>query len=143
MTNLINKPTPTFWIISIAALIWNLMGVSAYLGQAYMTDAILKALPEAEQLYYTNMPAWVTAAFAFAVFGGTVGCILLLLKKKLAIVLFILSLLGVLTQFVYNFFIQDYMEVSGSNSIMPIIVIGVAAFLIWYSKKSKEDGIIS
>jgi hypothetical protein len=143
MTNLINKPTPTFWIISIAALIWNLMGVSAYLGQAYMTDAILKALPEAEQLYYTNMPAWVTAAFAFAVFGGTVGCILLLLKKKLAIVLFILSLLGVLTQFVYNFFIQDYMEVSGSNSIMPIIVIGVAAFLIWYSKKSKEDGFIS
>ena len=143
MTNLINKPTPTFWIISIAALIWNLMGVSAYLGQAYMTDAILKALPETEQLYYTNMPAWVTAAFAFAVFGGTVGCILLLLKKKLAIVLFILSLLGVLTQFVYNFFIQDYMEVSGSNSIMPIIVIGVAAFLIWYSKKSKEDGIIS
>lgn len=143
MTNLNNKPTPTFWIISIAALIWNLMGVSAYLGQAYMTDEILKVLPETEQLYYANIPAWVTAAFAFAVFGGTVGCILLLLKKKLAIPLFILSLLGVFTQFVYNFFIQDYMEVSGSNSIMPIIVISVSAFLIWYSKKSKEDGVIS
>jgi hypothetical protein len=143
MSNTINKPKPTFWIIGIAALIWNLMGVSAYLGQAYMTNEALKILPKAEQIYYTNIPAWVTAAFAFAVFGGTIGCILLLIKKKFAIQLFLLSLLGVLTQFVYNFFIQDYMEVSISNSIMPIIVIGVAAFLLWYSKKSKDDGIIS
>lgn len=142
MTNVTNKPTPTFWIIGIAALIWNIMGVSAYLGQAYMTDEILKALPEADQLYYTNIPAWVTAAFAFAVFAGTLGCIILLFRKSWAILLFIISLLGVLTQFVYNFFIQDYMEVSGTNIIMPVVVIGIAAFLIWYSQKSKKDGFI-
>lgn len=140
MTNSINKPTTTFWIIGIAALIWNIIGVVKYLGQAYMTDDMLNILPENEQIYYNNIPAWVTAAFAIAVFSGLIGCVALLLKKNWAITLFILSLIAVLVQFVYNFFIQNYMEVSGSNIIMPIIVIGIAVFLIWYSKKSQEKG---
>ncbi|MFK5957885.1 MAG: hypothetical protein QM495_03330 [Lutibacter sp.] len=143
MTNSTNKPTPTFWIIGITTLIWNIMGVSAYLSQAYMTDAILKALPKADQMYYSNVPAWVTAAFAIAVFAGTLGCIILLFRKKWALFLFILSLIAVLVQFVYNFFIQDYMEISLINLIMLIMVIGIAVFLIWYSKKSKENGWIS
>ncbi len=140
MTNSINKPTPAFWIIGIAALIWNIMGVAAYLGQAYMTDGILGALPENEQIYYNNIPAWVTAAFAIAVFAGLIGCVALLLRKKWAVTLFVLSLFAVLIQFIYNFFIQDYMEVTVSKSMMPIVVIGIAVFLIWYSKKSEEKG---
>lgn len=138
-----NKPTSTFWIIAIAALIWNIMGVAAYLGQAYMTDEVLNALPDAEQLYYTNIPTWVTAAFAISVFAGFFGCVTLLLRKKWAKVLFIVSLLAVLSQFTYNFFMQDYMEVTITKAIMPIIVIGIAIFLIWYSKKSEENGWIS
>jgi len=140
MTNSINKPTPTFWVIGIAALVWNIMGVTAYLGQAYMTDEILGTFPESEQIYYTNIPAWVTAAFAIAVFAGLIGCSALLLRKRWALPLFILSLVAVLIQFIYNFFIQNYMEVSASKAIMPIVVIVIAVFLIWYSKKSQEKG---
>jgi len=135
-----NKPTSTFWIIGIAALIWNLMGVAAYLGQAYMTNEVLKALPDAEQLYYTNIPAWVTVVFAISVFAGFLGCVALLLRKSWAKILFIVSLLAVLSQFTYNFFIQDYMEVTIEKAFMPIIVIGLAVFLIWYSQKSQDKG---
>jgi len=135
-----NKPTSTFWIIGIAALIWNIMGVVAYLGQAYMTDEVLKALPDTEQLYYTNIPAWVTAVFAISVFAGFLGCVALLLKKSWAKMLFIVSLIAVLSQFTYNFFIQDYMEVAIEKAFMPIIVIGLAVFLIWYSQKSQDKG---
>jgi len=135
-----NKPTSTFWIIGIAALIWNIMGVAAYLGQAYMTDEVLKALPDAEQLYYTNIPAWVTAVFAISVFAGFLGSVALLLRKSWAKILFIVSLIAVLSQFTYNFFIQDYMEVTIEKAFMPIIVIGLAAFLIWYSQKSQDKG---
>ncbi len=143
MTNLTNKPTSTFWIIGVVTLIWNIMGVAAYLGQAYMTNDVLKALPEADQLYYTNTPAWVTAAFAISVFAGFLGCVTLLLRKSWAKILFVVSLIAVFTQFIYNFFIQDYMEITASKAIMPIVVIGIAIFLIWYSKKSEEKGWIS
>ena len=30
-----NKPKAAFWIIAVVALIWNLMGVMAYLSQAF------------------------------------------------------------------------------------------------------------
>lgn len=143
MTNSTNKPTTAFWVLSILALIWNIMGVIAYLGQAYMTDEIKAALPKPDQDYYANVPAWVTAAFAIAVFAGAFACLLLLLRKKWATSLFILSLIAVLVQFVYNSFMQDFMEVTGQKMIWSFVVIAISIFLVWYSKKSESKGWIS
>jgi hypothetical protein len=137
------KPTSAFWIISVVALLWNIMGVIAYLGQAYMTEEILKALPEADQAYYQNVPAWVTGVFAIAVFAGVLGCLGLLMRKKWATLLFIVSLIAVIAQFIYNVFIQTYMEVSGNKMIMPIVIIAVAVILVWFSRKSEKVGWIS
>jgi hypothetical protein len=141
--NTTNKPTTLFWIIGVLALLWNIMGVSAYLGQAYMTDEILTNLTDAEQNYYNNLPAWVTAAFAIAAFAGAFACIAFLFKKKWATLLFQISLLGVLAQFIYNFFIQKYVELTGDKMIMPFIVILISIFLVWYSKKSESNGYLS
>lgn len=132
-----NKPPLWFWIVSIAALIWNLMGVMVYLGQAYMTDADLAALPETEQALYANVPAWVTAAFAVAVFGGALASITLLLRKKIAKTLFIISLIGIVVQMSYNLFMSDVMEVYGPGGmIMPIMVLIIGVYLIMFSNKS-------
>jgi len=143
MTSSNNKPTTFFWIISVIALVWNAMGVFAYLGQAYMTDEALALLPEAEQNFYTNLPAWVTAAFAIAVFAGALGCLGLLLRKKWAGTLFILSLLGVLVQFVYNFFLQDFMPVEGTSMIWSFVLILIAILLIAFARKSAAKGWLS
>lgn len=143
MTNSTIKPTKLFWVISILAFIWNIMGVMAYLGHAYITDEALSLLSSSEQDYYNNLPVWVTAAFAIAVFTGLFGCLALLLRKKMATNLFIISLIAVLAQFVYNFFIQEFMEISGSGIMMPVLVIFIAIFLIWFSKKSTMQGWIS
>ena len=144
MTESKNKPTTSYWIIGIVALIWNLMGVFAYLQQAYMTAEDLAALPLDQQALYENVPAWVTAAFALAVFGGALGCILLLLRKKLATFVLIISFISILAQMSYNFFISKAMEVYGPGEmIMPAMVIIVGAFLVWYSKKMQTQGILS
>ena len=138
-----NKPNAVFWVIGIIALIWNIMGVGAYLAQAYMTDEALTLLPEGDQNFYNELPAWVTGAFAIAVFAGLLGCIALLMRKKIAILLFTLSLLGVLAQQVFNFFVQDYIELSGTRMIMPILLIIISFFLMWYAKAQKSSGLIS
>lgn len=143
MTNSQNKPTAIFWIISVVALIWNLMGVYAYLQQAYMTEEILATLPEPNQIYIENVEAWATAAYATAVFGGALGCILLLIRKKSANLLFIISLLAVLAQASYNFLIQDFMEVNSSQMVWSFVIIGVAIFLVWYSKNATKKGWLS
>ena len=139
MTNS-TKPTTAFWIIAVLALAWNIMGVLAYIGQAYMTDEGYALLSEGEQAYHDNVPAWVTAAFAIAVFSGALACIAMLMRKKWAKSLFVLSLIAVLVQFVYNFFIQEFDTVEGMDWVWSVVIIVIALFLVWYSKKAVAQG---
>lgn len=141
MSNSKNKPDTSFWIISSIALIWNLMGVNQYLQQAYNTESFRAMYTEEQFALIQAAPSWVIAAFAFAVFGGTAGCIFLLLRKRLARIFFIISLLGIVVQMIYDMFIVKAMEVYGPGAIiMPIMVIAIGFFLLWYSKKSIAKG---
>jgi len=79
----IKAPT-WFNVVAAVMLVWNLLGVMAYIAQVTMTPETLAALPEAERQLYASTPVWATAAYAIAVNGGALGCLLLLLKKNLA-----------------------------------------------------------
>jgi hypothetical protein len=136
-----NKPKIGFWIIAVIAVIWNLMGVMAYLAEAFMNDEAKALLPEAERALYDNVPAWATAAFAIAVFGGFIASIALLIRKKIAMQLFLISLIGILVQMVYNFFISGAMDVYGPGEmVMPAMVIIIGVFLYMYSKNAITKG---
>lgn len=137
MTNLsINKPPVWFWIVSVLALIWNGMGVMAYLVRAFMTDEVIAALPEEQQAeFLIEYPTWYTAAFALAVFSGALGCLSLLIRKKWAYFLFIISTLGAIAQHTYIF-----MNIEEVSLIMPIMIIVVCILLILFSKTSIAKG---
>ena len=137
--NYLRKPSNLFWGISSIALVWNLMGVFNYLDQAFMTDKVLETLPKEQQILYLDVPAWVTAAFAIAVFSGTLGSLLLLLKKKIASTFFIISFLGIMGQMSYGLLIDQNSDSFGPMGIaMPIIIIAFGGYLIWYSRKANE-----
>lgn len=131
------KPPAWFWIVSILALLWNLAGVMAYIGQAYMSAEDLAALSEAERTLFETQPAWVTGAFAIAVWGGALGCIFLLFRKRWAKTVFVISLIGIIAQMGYNFFMSNNFEVYGPGAmIMPIMVLLVGVGLIIFSNKA-------
>ena len=137
--NIKKKPNTKFYIIGVLALIWNLMGVGAYLIQAFMTEEMIATLAEEEQAeFLIEHPAWYTALFALAVFGGTLACILLLARKKMAYYLFLVSGISAIAQ-------QGYLlaTVTLSNVVMPIMIIIFCIFLIWYSKRCITEGILN
>ncbi|WP_222983616.1 hypothetical protein [Flagellimonas meishanensis] len=143
-TDSTNKPPVWFWVVGVLALVWNIMGVMAYLGQAYMSIEDLEKMTQAQRELFEGQPAWVTAAFAIAVFGGTLGCIALLLRKKWAKTVFIISLLGIVGQFIYNLFLSNAIEVYGNQAIfMPIVVVVVGVLLVLLSKKGIQKGWLS
>ena len=138
------KPSKAFWIISGVALLWNAMGVNQYLQQAYMTDAFKAMYTEEQLVIITSAPSWVIAVFAIAVFGGLLGSLALLLRKKIAIVLFIVSLIGIIAQMYHNLFMIDSVAIYGPGAaIMPIMVIAFALFLLWFSKFSDKKNWLS
>lgn len=137
------SPPISFWVIGVLALLWNIMGVIAYLGQANMTDEAILKLSEPEQLYHQNVATWAIAAYATAVFAGVLGCMVLLLRKQWACSVFILSLIAVLVQATYNFFIQEFMPVEPVQMIWSLVIISIAVFLVWYSNHATNKGWIS
>ncbi|MDA8531332.1 hypothetical protein N9K44_00360 [Flavobacteriaceae bacterium] len=94
------------------------------------------------QLYYTNLPAWVTAAFALAVFGGLLGSVGLLLRKKWASFLFLGSFFAAVAQQFHSFFIQDFIEITNEQAIMPSLILIIALYMIYYSRKSETEGLL-
>ncbi len=130
MTNSMNKPPIWFWIVSVLALIWNLMGVNAYIQQAYDTESH-RAMYTPEQLdQIAQQPSWYAAAFAIAVFCGALGCVFLLLKKKWAKIMFILSLLGIIGQIIHNVVLNDYLKDAGTFVISMQIAVPIVALLL-------------
>jgi len=140
--NLSVKPPLWFWIVSVVALIWNIMGVMAYLGSAFMTDEVKAEMPPEQLALMENTPAWVTAAFAIAVWAGLLGCIALLLRKKWARPILLLSLIGIIAQMFYSFFMSNASEVYGQvqGVIMPILVIAIGVALVLLARKAINKG---
>lgn len=133
-----------FWVVTILALVWNLMGVMAYIEQVTLTAEALAAMSEAERSLYQNTPAWANGAFAIAVFGGTMGCVLLMLKNAAATITLIVSFVAIIVQMGHAFFLSNSFEVFGPGGfIMPVMVIVIAGLLIWFAKSSEEKGWIS
>lgn len=135
--------TAPSWLKSVAwaALVWNLLGVIAFIMQLLMTPEIISKLPADQKAAYSNIPLWSTLAFAVAVFGGTVGCIFLLLKKAVARDCFALSLIAIFIQQFYNFIIINSIALLGASAVfMPILVVVIAITLLMLSHKGKQQG---
>ena len=134
----------SFMTIAFAALIWNALGVMAYVMQVTMSPEAIAALPQNERALYETVPTWAIAAFAIAVNGGALGCLLLLFRKAWAFPVLIASLLGVLVQMYHSFFIANSIEVYGPGSaVMPAMVVIISCLLVWYSKYAKDKNWIS
>ncbi len=127
-----------FTVSAVLALVWNLMGVMAFISQMMMTPEMIAKLPQAEQALYTSVPLWATIAFACAVLGGALGSLALLMKKTLAKPLLILSLIGVTVQMFHSFVISNSFEVFGpGGAIMPAMVVIIAIALVRLAGKAK------
>jgi hypothetical protein len=134
-------PPRWFWVISAIGLVWNLIGVAAFLGQI-ATDPV--SLPPAERAFYESTPAWATAAFAVAVFGGVLGCAALLLRRGWALSMFIASLLGIVVQVGHSVLISNGIEVFGvAGLVLPVLTFTIAVALAWFARYTAAQGWIA
>ncbi|ASP48676.1 hypothetical protein [Cognaticolwellia beringensis] len=139
-TSDVNGIPSWFRVAAILAIVWNLLGVMAFVGHMMMTPEMIAELPQAEQALYTSVPLWATIAFAFAVFGGALGSLALLMKISLCYPLFIASFVGVVVQMFHSFFISNSYEVYGpGGTIMPIMVLLIALVLVRFAAKGKKN----
>lgn len=128
----------SFWAIGAVGLVFNLMGCMNFISQ--MNAEMVASMPDVYRAIVESRPAWGTGAFAVAVFGGALGCLLLLLKKSAAVYVFIASLAGAILAQVPLLGMADFPTEAWVGWLSQLVVGG---FLIWYSKWSKGRGWIS
>ena len=135
----------THWLVAGAALIWNLFGFMIYLMTVRATqEQMAQQYTAAEIAFMDAVPVWATSANAIAVTTGVLACVLLLLRKSLALPLFAASLAALLVQDFYSFVLEDAVAVFG---MVPAYIQGtvlvIAIALVFYARGAKKRGLLS
>ncbi len=134
------RPHRSFRVIGAVALLWNGMGALNFFMQ--MNPDVLAQYDASARAIVEGRPVWATAGFALAVFGGTLGCVLLLFKKRVAYQVFIASLVGTTVTMVHTAQVAALRGDFGAFEISMYMVspVAVAAGLIGYARYAVNKG---
>jgi hypothetical protein len=125
----------SFWVIGAIGLVFNLMGCVNFISQ--MNADMVASMPEAYRAIVESRPVWGTGVFAIAVFGGALGCLLLLIRKSIAFYVLIASLVGAIAAQIPLVSMTGF-PVGALIGGLSQVVIG--AFLTWYSMQVERKG---
>lgn len=102
-----------YWIVSVLLLLWALAGALAFYGHVSTGPAELAALSDYDRRFFLALPAWFTPEFGFTTGTAVLGAALLLARLRHAVLLYALSLLGVVVQFGWVLGATDLIAVKG------------------------------
>ena len=130
-----------YWAIAVVALLWNLMGCGVLATVLFAQEAVMQAMTEAQKAWARSTPGWVYVVYAVAVITGVAGSLGLLLRKSWSTLMFGICLVAVIIQMIYTMLIAGGLRVVGaSGAIMPVLVIIIAAALLWFSRVARSRG---
>ena len=132
------------WVVGIAGLLWNAFGAFDYLMTQTENEAYMGQFTPEQLEYFYGLPTWVVAFWAVAVWGGVLGTVLLLLRKRLAAPILLVSLLAMVVTSIHNFLLSEGLEVMGMVGVIFSAVIFVVALGLWlYARAMAEREILA
>lgn len=130
-----------FRVVAVAGLLWELFGVAMYLMHVGILPNDTSRMSEAEQSLMASSPTFVTALFAIGVFAGAIGALGLVMRRRWARPVLIVSLVAVVLQFGSWLLLTDAIAVVGPTVfVMPLIIVLVALALVWLAGMAGQRG---
>jgi hypothetical protein len=141
---MMNTVPKWFRPVAIVALLWNLLGCVAWLMDVTLTPDDVARMNPADQAMYAARPAWAVGATAVAVWGGALGCLGLILRKRWSRICLVLSLIGVLVQDIGLFGFADAAVQAGPVAlVLQGVVLLVAIGLVVLAQRAVRRGWIA
>ena len=132
------------WIVGVVSLLWNCMGAFDYLATKLELESYMSQFSPEQLEYFYSFPSWMTAFWAFGVWGALAGSIGLLLRKKWAFYAFAVSVGGLFVTSIYNFVITNGADIMGQTGVIFTVFIWIVAlFLLWYSWTQSKKGVLN
>jgi hypothetical protein len=126
-------------IVALIAVLWNAFGVFQYLSAVGMFGDPTASLTEAERAAVAAIPAAVMGAFALGVFSGLIGSLGLLLRKRWAPPVLVLSLLSLAVLEGYIVFLSGALDAFGGVAL-PATIVVIAVLLTWLAYHARQRG---
>ena len=127
-----------FWVGAGLSLLFMAMGCISYVMHVTLDT---ESLPLDQRAMMEAVPVWMTAAFAVAVWVGLAGAVMLILRRKIAEPLLLVSLVAVLVQFSGYFVdpeLRDAMPADGL--LIPIVIVLLTWTVFWFARHSRQRG---
>ena len=138
------KTPAHLWIVGVLATLWNAFGCFDYVMTQTGNAQYLAQFTDEQRAYFESFPAWMEAAWAVGVWGALLGSLLLLLRNRHAVTLYMLSLLGLLTATIYQYGMADMPAGMTSPAMMAMnaFIWAVAILLLVYSMRMRARGVL-
>jgi len=138
-------PTPWhLWVIGAIAVLWNAMGAFDYVMTETRNAAYMSAFTPEQLAFFYRLPGWVIAAWAIAVWGGILGALLLLLRRRLAVWVFLVSVVAMVVTTIHNYVLSNGLEIfadAGSHALTAAIFV-IALGLFIYARAMSKRGVL-
>ena len=130
MNPFLKVPT-RYWLISGLGAVWFAMGALDYVMISYKIPAYMQAMPEDLQYWLDHRPLWFTSLWAISVWSALLGSFLLLLRRRQALRLFVLALVGFLIAALWAH-LSEAANMAHMQSIITHIFNGLILFSLVY-----------
>ncbi|MBS1301069.1 hypothetical protein [Loktanella sp. SALINAS62] len=140
-----DRPAPTWFSVTIMlGLLWNVFGVIQFIGGVGRTidDYIAQGMPARQAEAMASYPGWIDACFALGVLGGTVGCILVLMRKPACVPVLALSVVGFAAMFAGNAAVGLFAVMGVQRLVTLLFTLAVALVLLGCAVYARRRRII-
>ena len=118
-------------VVSLLAVLWNLFGLWSFYIHVTATPEVVATWPEVQQRIAEVTPGWIFVPFAIATLGGTLGSLGLLLGRRWATPVLLLSLLAIIVQFGAYYLLTPTWALTGMTGAALPLCIAVVGLLLW------------
>lgn len=130
------------WIVGVVSLLWNAGGAYNYLMTKLEHESVMSQLTPEQVDFYLTFPAWATALWAIAVWGGLLGSALLVLRRALAYPVFAVAFVSMVGSTISTA-VRGGFDLMGAGSMaFSAVIFVIALALVFYARAMAAKGVL-
>lgn len=133
------------WLVGILSLLWNFGGASEFTAISIQYGDAMSDYNYAQQEYFTGLLLWVQISWGIAAWSAFIGSVLLLLRIRLAVTMFLINIFALILTTIHRFVLDDeklYRAVFSNAIWFSVSILVLAILLYLYAHALRTKGVL-